>query len=181
MLGSDATRAHRGPGPAAPASPPKRPPASPGERREGDAPRRLNRGWPSPSGRTSHLYARAHGRRAGPETPGGPAVAGQHLHRIRRSGRVLNAVQMPQEIPAWIVERPAFAFATRETVDALALAFRSVRSGSPIPPRPGSAHGDEGRRIPAPAPLAPERPGRGRRPLLPRRPVPAARRLLARS
>ena len=45
-------------------------------------------------------------------------------------GRVLNAVQMPQD-PAWIVERPAFAFATRETVDALVLAFRSVRKRFP--------------------------------------------------
>src|SRR2546430_16231230 len=45
-------------------------------------------------------------------------------------GRVLNAVQMPQD-PAWIVERPAYAFATRETVDALVLAFRSVRKQFP--------------------------------------------------
>jgi len=45
-------------------------------------------------------------------------------------GRVLNAVQMPQD-PAWIVERPAYSFATRETVEALALAFRSVRKQFP--------------------------------------------------
>jgi murein endopeptidase len=45
-------------------------------------------------------------------------------------GRVLNAIQMPQD-PAWIVERPAYAFATRETVDALALAFRAVRRQFP--------------------------------------------------
>jgi LysM repeat protein len=45
-------------------------------------------------------------------------------------GQVLNAVQMPQD-PAWIVERPAYAFATRETVDALMLAFRSVRKRFP--------------------------------------------------
>jgi murein endopeptidase len=46
-------------------------------------------------------------------------------------GRVINAVQMPQDDPAWIVERPAYSFATRETVDALALAFRSVRRQFP--------------------------------------------------
>ena len=45
-------------------------------------------------------------------------------------GRVLNAIQMPQD-PAWIVERPAYAFATRETVDALAVAFRAVRRQFP--------------------------------------------------
>src|SRR5262249_33551948 len=40
-------------------------------------------------------------------------------------GRVINAVQMPSD-PAWIVERPTYAWATRETVDALGLAFRAV-------------------------------------------------------
>ena len=45
-------------------------------------------------------------------------------------GRVLNAVQMPQD-SAWIVERPAYAFASRETVDALMLVFRSVRKRFP--------------------------------------------------
>jgi len=45
-------------------------------------------------------------------------------------GRVLNAVQMPRD-PAWIVERPELAFATRETVDALSLAFRAVRRQFP--------------------------------------------------
>src|SRR5205814_2125844 len=40
-------------------------------------------------------------------------------------GRVLNAVQMPLD-PAWIVERPNFAYATRETVDSLAGVFRYV-------------------------------------------------------
>jgi hypothetical protein len=45
-------------------------------------------------------------------------------------GRLINGVQMPRD-PAWIVERPDLAFATRETVDALALAFRSVRRQFP--------------------------------------------------
>jgi murein endopeptidase len=45
-------------------------------------------------------------------------------------GRVLNAVQMPAD-PAWIVERPPYSFATRETVEALSLAFRSVRKQFP--------------------------------------------------
>jgi murein endopeptidase len=45
-------------------------------------------------------------------------------------GRVINAVQMPQD-PAWIVERPNLAWATRETVDALAQVFRSVRRQFP--------------------------------------------------
>jgi murein endopeptidase len=45
-------------------------------------------------------------------------------------GRVLNAVQMPQD-PAWIVERPNLAYATRETVDALAQVFRSVHRRFP--------------------------------------------------
>src|SRR6266446_1217417 len=54
-------------------------------------------------------------------------------------GRVLNAVQMPQD-PAWIVERPAYAFATRETVDALALAFRSVRKRFPDSPPARLSH-----------------------------------------
>ncbi len=54
-------------------------------------------------------------------------------------GRVLNAVQMPQD-PAWIVERPAYAFATRETVDALSLAFRSVRKRFPDSPPARLSH-----------------------------------------
>src|SRR6266436_370876 len=54
-------------------------------------------------------------------------------------GRVLNAVQMPED-PAWIVERPAYAFATRETVDALALAFRSVRQRFPDAPPARLSH-----------------------------------------
>ena len=45
-------------------------------------------------------------------------------------GRVLNAVQMPRD-PAWIVERPEYSYATRETVEALALAFRAVRRQFP--------------------------------------------------
>jgi murein endopeptidase len=45
-------------------------------------------------------------------------------------GRVLNAVQMPQD-PAWIVERPQYAYATRETVDALARVFRAVHRQFP--------------------------------------------------
>ena len=45
-------------------------------------------------------------------------------------GRVINAVQMPRD-PAWIVERPEYAFATRETVDALSLAFRAVHRQFP--------------------------------------------------
>src|SRR6267142_1539267 len=45
-------------------------------------------------------------------------------------GRVLNAVQMPSD-PAWILERPSYAYATRETVDALALTFRAVRRQFP--------------------------------------------------
>src|SRR5437762_6239409 len=45
-------------------------------------------------------------------------------------GRVLNAVQMPQD-PAWIVERPNVAYATRETIDALAQVFRSVHRRFP--------------------------------------------------
>src|SRR5439155_425442 len=40
------------------------------------------------------------------------------------------AVQMPQD-PAWIIERPDFSYAVRETVDALAQAFRSVRRQFP--------------------------------------------------
>jgi murein endopeptidase len=54
-------------------------------------------------------------------------------------GRVLNAVQMPED-PAWIVERPAYAFATRETVDSLALAFRSVRKRFPDSPPARLSH-----------------------------------------
>jgi murein endopeptidase len=45
-------------------------------------------------------------------------------------GRLLNAVQMPRD-PAWIIERPNLAFGTRESVDALALAFRAVRREFP--------------------------------------------------
>jgi|SRR5436190_20910160 len=45
-------------------------------------------------------------------------------------GRVINAVQVPQD-PAWIVERPNYAYGTRETVDALALVFRAVRRQFP--------------------------------------------------
>jgi murein endopeptidase len=45
-------------------------------------------------------------------------------------GRVLNAVQMPQD-PAWIVERPNLAWATRETIDSLAQVFRSVHRQFP--------------------------------------------------
>ena len=45
-------------------------------------------------------------------------------------GRVLNAVQMPRD-PAWIVERPQYAWATRETVEDLELAFRAVRRQFP--------------------------------------------------
>ena len=45
-------------------------------------------------------------------------------------GLIINAVQMPQD-PAWIIERPDFSYAVRETVDALAQAFRSVRRQFP--------------------------------------------------
>ena len=45
-------------------------------------------------------------------------------------GRLVNGVQMPRD-PAWILERPNLAFATRETVDALSLAFRAVRREFP--------------------------------------------------
>ena len=45
-------------------------------------------------------------------------------------GRLINAVQMPQD-PAWIVERPNYAYATRETVDALARVFRVVHRQFP--------------------------------------------------
>jgi murein endopeptidase len=45
-------------------------------------------------------------------------------------GRVINAVQMPQD-PAWIVERPGYSYGTRETIDALALVFHSVRRQFP--------------------------------------------------
>ena len=45
-------------------------------------------------------------------------------------GRVINAVQMPDD-PAWIVERPTYAYGTRETIDALALVFRSVHRQFP--------------------------------------------------
>src|SRR5437762_1199694 len=45
-------------------------------------------------------------------------------------GRVVNAVQMPQD-PAWIVERPTLSYGTRETIDSLAQVFRSVRRRFP--------------------------------------------------
>jgi murein endopeptidase len=45
-------------------------------------------------------------------------------------GRVINAVQMPDD-PAWIVERPTYAYGTREAIDALALVFRSVHRQFP--------------------------------------------------
>jgi len=45
-------------------------------------------------------------------------------------GRVINAVQMPPD-PTWIVERPTYAWATRETVEALALVFRAVHRQFP--------------------------------------------------
>ena len=45
-------------------------------------------------------------------------------------GRVINGVQMPPD-PAWIVERPAYAWGTRETIDALSLVFRSVHRQFP--------------------------------------------------
>ena len=45
-------------------------------------------------------------------------------------GRVINAMQMPRD-PAWIVERPNYAYATRETIESLAQVFRSVRRQFP--------------------------------------------------
>ncbi|MGZ6125349.1 MAG: peptidoglycan-binding protein, partial [Myxococcales bacterium] len=64
-----------------------------------------------------------------------PASLGSVSVGFADRGRLLNAVQMPRD-PAWIVERPELSFATRETVDALALAFRAVRREFP-----GSAPG----------------------------------------
>src|SRR4051812_20335860 len=45
-------------------------------------------------------------------------------------GRVINAMQMPRD-PAWIVERPNYSYATRETIESLAQVFRSVRRQFP--------------------------------------------------
>jgi len=45
-------------------------------------------------------------------------------------GRVINAMQMPRD-PAWIVERPTFSYATRETIEGLMQAFRSVHRQFP--------------------------------------------------
>lgn len=45
-------------------------------------------------------------------------------------GRLINGVQMPRD-PSFIVERPNLSFATRETADGLALAFRAVRRQFP--------------------------------------------------
>ena len=87
-------------------------------------------------------------------------------------GRLLNGVQMPRD-PAWILERPNLAFGTRETVDALALAFRAVRREFPDSAPGRVSHMAAGRRLPAPAPIAPERARRGHRLLLQERPHPA--------
>ncbi len=45
-------------------------------------------------------------------------------------GRVINAIPMGID-PAWICQRPDLAWGTRETVDALALAFRAVHDEFP--------------------------------------------------
>ncbi len=59
-----------------------------------------------------------------------PASLGSISIGFADRGRIINAVQMPQD-PAWIIERPDFSYAVRETVDALAQAFRSVRRQFP--------------------------------------------------
>jgi murein endopeptidase len=59
-----------------------------------------------------------------------PASLGSISIGFADRGRIINAVQMPQD-PAWIVERPDVSYAVRETVDALAQAFRSVRRQFP--------------------------------------------------
>src|SRR2546428_8463566 len=59
-----------------------------------------------------------------------PASLGSISIGFADRGRIINAVQMPQD-PAWIIERPDFSYAVRETVDALAQSFRSVRRQFP--------------------------------------------------
>ena len=45
-------------------------------------------------------------------------------------GRLINAAHMPAD-PAWTCQRPDLAYGTKETVDALALAFRAVHEQFP--------------------------------------------------
>src|SRR2546425_252564 len=59
-----------------------------------------------------------------------PASLGSISIGFADRGRIINAVQMPQD-PAWIIERPDFSYAVQEAVDALAQVFRSVRRQFP--------------------------------------------------
>src|SRR5438132_11856243 len=59
-----------------------------------------------------------------------PASLGSISIGFADRGRIINALQMPQD-PAWIIERPDFSYAVRETAVALAQAFRSVRRQFP--------------------------------------------------
>ncbi len=59
-----------------------------------------------------------------------PASLGSISIGFADRGRVINAVQMPED-PAWIVERPTYSYGTRETIDGLALVFRTVRRQFP--------------------------------------------------
>jgi murein endopeptidase/phage tail protein X len=61
------------------------------------------------------------------------------------SGRLVNAVQVPQD-PAWIVVSPHAAYGTRETVDYLTTAIRAVKAEFPEAPplRVNQLSGPEG-------------------------------------
>jgi hypothetical protein len=97
---------------------------------EGDAPEEAESHIPQPLGPallyTRELTDQDLAKRFRDDLPSLGSIAVGFADR----GRVLNAVQMPRD-PAWIVERPNLSFATRETVEALALAFRSVRREFP--------------------------------------------------
>src|SRR6266446_8064294 len=67
-----------------------------------------------------------------------PASLGSISIGFADRGRVINAVQMPDD-PVWIVERPTYSYGTRETIDGLALVFRTIRRQFPESARRASA------------------------------------------
>jgi murein endopeptidase len=98
---------------------------------EGDAPEEAESHEVEPAGRPVLLYTRELSdaeltRRFRDDLP----TLGTISIGFADRGRLINGVQMPRD-PAWIVERPEYAYATRETVDALELAFRAVRRQFP--------------------------------------------------
>src|SRR2546427_64886 len=97
---------------------------------EGDAPEEAESSTSAPIG-PALLYTRELTEHdLAQKLRGDPASLGSISIGFADRGRIINAVQMPQD-PAWIIERPDFSYAVRETVDGLAQAFRSVRRQFP--------------------------------------------------